>query len=66
MWMIFHQLHPERAVDKMRHGLARLLTIEADLISDLRMARYDRIPALREEADELFRIFVRTCRSCSL
>lgn len=53
MWMIFHQLHPERTVDKMRHGLARLLNIEADLISDLRMAHYDRIPALREKADEL-------------
>jgi multidrug resistance protein MdtO len=53
MWMIFHQLHPERTVDKMRHGLARLLTIEADLMSALRVARLDRIPALRQEADEL-------------
>jgi multidrug resistance protein MdtO len=53
MWMIFHQLHPERTVDKMRHGLARLLTIEADLMSLLRTARLDKVPALREEANEL-------------
>jgi multidrug resistance protein MdtO len=53
MWMIFHQLHPQRVVDKMRRGLARLLTVEADLISDLSKSRYDRIPVLRAEADEL-------------
>ena len=53
MWMIFHQLHPERTVDKMRHGLARLLTIEADLMSRLRTARFDTVHSLREEADEV-------------
>lgn len=53
MWMIFHQFHPERTVDKMRHALARLLTIEADLMSLLRTARFDKVPALREEADEV-------------
>jgi multidrug resistance protein MdtO len=29
MWAIFHRLHPERTVDRMRLGLARLLRIEA-------------------------------------
>jgi hypothetical protein len=53
MWVIFHQLHPEKTVDKMRHGLARLLTIEADAMHLLRTARFDGVPALREEANEL-------------
>jgi multidrug resistance protein MdtO len=53
MWAIFHQLHPERTVDKMRHGLARLLTIEADVLYLLRTARFGGVPALREEADEI-------------
>lgn len=53
MWAIFHQLHPEKTVDKMRHGLARLLTIEAEVMDLLRTARFDSVPALREEADEI-------------
>lgn len=53
MWAIFHQLHPEKTVDNMRHGLARLLTIEADVMSLLRTARFDSVPALRQEADEI-------------
>lgn len=53
MLLIFHQFHPERTVDKMRTGLARLLAIDAELISLLRANHFDEIFALREDASEL-------------
>jgi multidrug resistance protein MdtO len=52
MWMIFHQLRPERTVDKMRHGLAQLLAIEAETLS-LHNEKSDRVFKLREQADEI-------------
>jgi multidrug resistance protein MdtO len=50
MWVIFHQLHPKRVVDRMRLGLARLLRMEADLISLIRSRETGRVTALREDA----------------
>ncbi len=49
MWVIFHQLHPKRAVDRMRLGLARLLRMEADLLSLIRSRETGRVTALRED-----------------
>ena len=49
MWVIFHQLHPKRVVDRMRLSLARLLRIEADLISLIRGRETGRVTALRED-----------------
>ena len=53
MWIIFHQLHPERTVDKMRHGLAELLGIESEILSLIHSGKPDRVAALREEADQI-------------
>jgi multidrug resistance protein MdtO len=49
MWVIFHQLHPKRVVDRMRLGLARLLRMEADLLSLIRTGETGRVTALRED-----------------
>jgi len=49
MWAIFHQLHPKRVVDRMRLGLARLLRMEADLISLIRSRETGQVTALRED-----------------
>jgi multidrug resistance protein MdtO len=49
MWVIFHQLHPKRVVDRMRLGLARLLRMEADLLSLIRSRETGRVTALRED-----------------
>ena len=49
MWAIFHQLHPKRVVDRMRLGLARLLRMEADLLSFIRSSETSRVTALRED-----------------
>jgi multidrug resistance protein MdtO len=49
MWVIFHQLHPKRVVDRMRLCLARLLRMEADLISLIRSRETGRVTALRED-----------------
>jgi multidrug resistance protein MdtO len=49
MWVIFHQLHPRRVVDRMRLGLARLLRMEADLLSLIRGKETGRVTALRED-----------------
>jgi multidrug resistance protein MdtO len=49
MWVIFHQLHPKRVVDRMRLSLARLLRMEADLISLIRSRETGRVTALRED-----------------
>jgi multidrug resistance protein MdtO len=49
MWAIFHQLHPKRVVDRMRLGLARLLRMEADLLSLIRSRESGRVTALRED-----------------
>jgi multidrug resistance protein MdtO len=49
MWAIFHQLHPKRVVDRMRLSLARLLRMEADLISLIRGRETGRVTALRED-----------------
>jgi multidrug resistance protein MdtO len=49
MWVIFHQLHPKRVVDRMRLSLARLLRMEADLLSLIRSRETGRVTALRED-----------------
>jgi multidrug resistance protein MdtO len=49
MWVIFHQLRPKRVVDRMRLGLARLLRMEADLLSLIRSRETGRVSALRED-----------------
>jgi multidrug resistance protein MdtO len=49
MWVIFHQLHPKRVIDRMRLGLARLLRMEADLLSLIRTRETGRVTALRED-----------------
>jgi len=53
MWLIFHQFHPERAIDKMRHGLARLLGVEAGLFERARTKNSAEIVAFRPQAVEL-------------
>ena len=54
MWLIYHQVRPERTVDKMRHLLVRILTAEAYLLQIMdsdasSQARSDAIAALRSE-----------------
>jgi multidrug resistance protein MdtO len=49
MWVIFHQLHPTRTVDRMRLSLARLLRREADLIALIRSRETGQVTALRED-----------------
>ena len=53
MWVIFHQLHPKRVVDRMRLSLARLLRTEADLLSLIRSRETGRVTALREDVHAL-------------
>jgi multidrug resistance protein MdtO len=53
MWVIFHRLHPERTVVKMRQGLARLLRIHAKLLPQLQSASAVQIAAMREEANQV-------------
>jgi len=52
MWAIFHRLHPERTVDRMRSGLSRLLRIHAQLVRSLAHAPAAEIVALRESANQ--------------
>jgi len=55
MFLIFHQVRPERTVDTMRRLLARLLRAEADLVSLLDMepndARDEKISATRKQIE---------------
>ena len=53
MWAIFHRLHPERTIEKMRRNLTRLLHVVADLLPLFGKAPADRIHALREEAESI-------------
>ena len=53
MWAIFHRLHPERAVEKMRRNLARLLRVVADVLPRFGNVPADQINALREEAQSI-------------
>lgn len=50
MWAVYHRIHPERAVEKMRHRPAELLRVVADIVPLLGRGSSDRITALRDKA----------------
>jgi len=53
MWAIFHRLHPERTVDRMRMGLARLLRVEANEFEQLVGGVGAQKIALRAQAEQI-------------
>jgi multidrug resistance protein MdtO len=53
MWAIFHRLHPERTVDRMRLGLARLLRTEANQFEQLIDGNGAQMIALRAQAEQI-------------
>ena len=53
MWAIFHRIHPERSVEKMRHSLAHLLCIVAEALPLFGKGESGRIIVLRDEGEAI-------------
>lgn len=53
MWIVFHRLHPQRAVERMRNGLANLLRIEAQQIGTILKGDSSRNSLLRRKANAI-------------
>ena len=53
MWAVFHRIHPERAVEKMRRELAQLLRLVAEALPLFGKGASGRITALRDQAETI-------------